>query len=188
MNNQSAEHVLVVGGSGMLRGLCLALAGRGRTVTVIGRTPQRLSRLVKESNGLPGSIHALAVDYRDDDRLRRALETVTPKFGTITLAAVWVHSTAPQAPYSVAEFVQGRYFHVLGSAVADPSRPDDTRRAHFEAIPAIVYHEVILGFVPGPFGSRWLTDDEICAGVLQAIDADQPRFIVGTVEPWSARP
>lgn len=188
MSDQRAEHALVVGGSGMLRGLCLALAGRGLTVTVIGRTPQRLARLVKDSNDLPGRIHTLAVDYRDDDYLRRALAMVTPKFGPITLAAVWIHSTAPHAPYSVAEFIQGRYFHVLGSAVADPSRPDDTRRARFEAIPAIVYHEVILGFVPGPFGSRWLTDDEISAGVLQAIDEDQPRFIVGTVEPWSARP
>ncbi|NLG69565.1 MAG: hypothetical protein GX496_08420 [Firmicutes bacterium] len=50
------------------------------------------------------------------------------------------------------------------------------------------YREVILGFVVEPSGSRWLTHDGISPGVLEAIDRDAPRWIVGTVEPWSARP
>lgn len=62
------------------------------------------------------------------------------------------------------------------------------RRARFEALPNIVYHEVILGFVTEGEDSRWLTHDEISRGVLTAIDGQASRFIVGTVEPRSARP
>jgi hypothetical protein len=47
---------------------------------------------------------------------------------------------------------------------------------------------VILGFVLEGGHSRWLRNAEISQGVLQAIDTDAKRFVVGTIEPWSARP
>jgi hypothetical protein len=37
-------------------------------------------------------------------------------------------------------------------------------------------------------GSRWLTNQEISAGVIRAVDGDAPLSMVGVVEPWSARP
>jgi hypothetical protein len=80
------------------------------------------------------------------------------------------------------------YFHVLGSAADDPSQPDDARRSRFAALSDLVYHEVILGFIVDRGTSRWLTHDEISAGVLAAIDRGAPRSIVGTTRPWSARP
>src|SRR4029450_6847483 len=50
-------------------------------------------------------------------------------------------------------------------------RVSGTRRWPLAPVPlAIAYREVLLGAV----GGRWLTHDEIAAGVLQAVDADEP--------------
>jgi len=56
-----------------------------------------------------------------------------------------------------------------------------------DALP-IDYQAVVLGFVVDNGASRWLNNDEISAGVLSAIDSEKPVAIVGTVEPWSAKP
>ena len=186
-------HALVVGGTGMLRGASLGLAARGYTVSVVARRQSRLDALVQEAAGLKGTIHPIALDYRDTGALKAALVKARTRFGPIELAVVWIHSIAPAAPLAVAHHVgspqrPGRFFHVLGSAAADPSRPDPQRRAVFASVANIRYREVILGFVREGRGSRWLTHDEISAGVLAAVEADRPRFIVGTVEPWDLRP
>jgi hypothetical protein len=47
---------------------------------------------------------------------------------------------------------------------------------------------VVLGFVLEAGKSRWLTNAEISDGVFAAIAAQAPHSIVGTVEPWSAKP
>lgn len=177
----------------MLRGLCLALAGRGWTVSVVARRRQRLADMERATAGTGGRIHPIALDYRDALALTAALADAMSDNGRVDLAVAWIHGTAPEAPLAVARAVADPerpvpYFHVLGSAAADPSRPDPERRARFAAVPGIAYHEVILGFVLTAQGSRWLTDEEISSGVLRALEAGEPRYIVGTVEPWSARP
>ena len=48
--------------------------------------------------------------------------------------------------------------------------------------------QAILGFVVEGGRSRWLTDAEIAAGVLAAIDGDEDPSVVGTVRPWTMRP
>lgn len=186
-------HALVVGGTGMLRGVVLELAARGFAVSVVARGLSRLEALAREAAAGGGLVHPVTVDYHDTAALDRALAAACDRWGAIELAVVWIHRTAPAAPMVVARWVggpqrPGRFFHLLGSAVADPSRPDPQRRAAYEALPHLVYREVILGFVTEGHRSRWLTHQEIAAGVVAAIDADQPRFIVGTVEPWDRRP
>lgn len=189
----AAPHALVIGGTGMLRDLSLALAGQGRTVSVVARHQEGLAGLERAAAGGRGRIHPIALDYRNTAALTEALAGAIASSGRVDLAVAWIHGTAPEAPLAVARAVASpdrpvHYFHVLGSAAADPSRLDPGRRAGFEAIPGLIYHEVILGFVLTPHGSRWLTNQEISTGVLRALDAGEPRYIVGTVEPWSARP
>lgn len=181
-------HALVIGGTGMLRGTSLELAARGYIVSVVARSQDRLARLQQETAKSPGDIHPIALDYRDSDALRAALQAASKQHGAISVAVVWAHSIAPEAPYIAAETVRGHYVHVLGSAGADPSRPDTGRRERFAAFQHLRYTEAILGFVRQGGRSRWLTNAEISAGVLQALDGQDERFIVGTVEPWSARP
>ena len=63
-------HALVVGGSGMLAGLCHLLAVDGWQVTIVGRDEAKLARAVA---GDP-RLHAVSVDYEDLDAFSAALE------------------------------------------------------------------------------------------------------------------
>jgi hypothetical protein len=191
----TVSHALVVGGTGMLREVSIELARRGHVVTVVGRRKERLSSLARdaESRAAKGIIHPVAVDWHDTQAFSRGIEQAVSMHGPIRLAVVWIHGSAPEAPFAAARLAGSpqepcRWFHVLGSSAADPSRPDDRRRARFAAIKNIQYHEVILGFVLENGRSRWLTNEEISGGVLRAIDIGSSRFVVGTVKPWSARP
>jgi hypothetical protein len=56
-----------------------------------------------------------------------------------------------------------------------------------EGLP-IDYQAVVLGFMLEGAKSRWLTNAEICDGVLAALQSERALSIVGTVEPWSAKP
>lgn len=177
----------------MLQGASLGLVKRGCTVSVVARRQAGLDALVRAAAGSSGALQPIAVDYRDTAALTAALAAARDRFGAFGLAVVWIHSTAPVAPLAVAKMVgspgvPGRYFNVLGSASADPSRIHPEEQAAFAALDNVKYREIILGFVLEGRGSRWLTDAEISAGVLAAVDADQPRYIVGTVEPWRLHP
>ncbi len=189
-----AGHALVVGGTGMLAPVTIQLAERGRTVTVIGRRKSRLAKLQRAAGEVSHQLNGVALDYRDGAALESALGAAVAEHGPVDLVVAWVHSVAPDAPLAIARALGGvaeeslRYIHVLGSAAADPSAPDAQRREAFEALPGVTYEEVILGFVMDWRSSRWLTNDEISAGVLRVIDDPTPRSIVGVVRPWEARP
>ena len=193
-NNRCASHAFVIGGTGMLRQVSLTLAKRGYNVSVLARNPKRLSAMKEAAAGFSGKIETFSLDYRDGEALRKSLQDAVKQFGPIELVVAWIHGIAPQAPQIVGKYVSTRqnqtcrFFHVLGSASSDPSRSDNQRRAQFEGLDHLLYREVVLGFVKAKEYSRWLTHEEISAGVLEAIDQDQPRWIVGTVQPWSARP
>ncbi len=178
----------------MLKGVSLALALRADVVSVVGRKRERLSSLQEEARAGGGCrIHPISVDYRDTRGLLQALLQARQRFGPIGPCVVWIHSTAPEAPLAIAGAVATPvqacpYFHLLSSQAVDPASPERGWRTSFEQFPRIEYHEVILGFVQGPEGSRWLTHREVCEGVMTAIEMRVPRFIIGTVTPWSARP
>lgn len=165
---------LVVGGTGMLLGLVRELLAAGDEVWTLARHAPDMTH---------PRLHPLMVNYRDSDALRRVLTPLAP----FDRAVVWIHSTAPEAPFVVAGAVRGPFFHVLGSAAADPSRPDDGRRTRFAA-QGTDHREIVLGFVREGARSRWLTDAEISAGVWEAVRGDLRRAVVGTVTPWEARP
>jgi hypothetical protein len=173
------ERALIVGGTGMLAEVARTLSARGVATSVLARHVKRV----------PDGTHGIACDYRDKDAFVDAVRAAGP----FDLAVVWIHSIAPDAPLALARVLTEpgepvRYVHVLGSAAADPAAPDLGRRAAFESVPGVTYEEVILGFVPGRFGSRWLHHHEISDGVVGAVDTPAARTVVGQVEPWSARP
>lgn len=177
----------------MPRDVVLYLTPRYRTVSVIARTQRRLDRLAAEVRERGGTLLSLRIDYRDEDNLRGAVEEAVRKAGPIALAVCWIHSTAPEGPGIVAEIIGAApplstMVHVVGSAVADPSREAQEDRREFERLPFLCYKQAVLGFVPEGNRSRWLTDEEISRGVIDAIESAEPVIIVGTVEPWSMRP
>ena len=182
--------MLVVGGSGMLSGLCLRLAGEGCKVSVIARNPDRLQSLVDKAP--PGGILPVAVDYCDAQAFGRALDRLAgDHHGQPTQAIGWIHDeVAPDVPLQIADHV-GTFWHVMGSAAADPSEPRllaDWRGRIGRRRPGLDYRQIVLGFVVEAQRSRWLTDTEICDGVYDVIRNAQSASIVGTIAPWSRRP
>ncbi|MFZ3007563.1 MAG: hypothetical protein WA047_15455, partial [Phenylobacterium sp.] len=169
-------HTLVVGGTGMLSGLCEALAGDGG----------RLSLLSRQAAGPDG----FACDYYDPAAFRGALDAAVARAGPINLAVAWFHTLKIEAPRLLAERVDGRLFQVLGSAAADPSHPWrlETAREVARDLASCELRQVVLGFKVEAAGSRWLTHDEISAGVLDAVRSDRALTIIGQTKPWSARP
>ena len=188
------SHALVIGGTGMLRGVSLHLAGVVDTVSVIARNDQRLETLASQARrlGKPGEVSPIAVDYAKVAELTRAIRDAAAESGPITLAVVWVHASAPKslaaAAKTLGELGPCRLFHILGSTAADPTveAPEDEP---LRRMPNIRYRRIILGFiVEAAGGSRWLSNTEIAAGVNRAIELDEPEAVIGTVRPWSARP
>ncbi|KQW71494.1 hypothetical protein ASE17_00930 [Phenylobacterium sp. Root77] len=171
------RHALVVGGTGMLSGLVEALAGDGG----------RLSLLSRHASQHPGGIDC---DYHDAAAFSRALEVAVERNGPIDLAIAWFHTLRIAAPRLLAEQVRGRMFQVLGSATADPAHPQRlaTAAAVAEGLQGCQLRQVVLGFQVTGDGSRWLTNEEISGGVLDAVRTDRPLTIIGQVEPWAARP
>jgi hypothetical protein len=177
----------------MLRGVVTWLAEQGWTVSVVARGRERLLALQNEVERLDGSIRPIPVDYRNTGALRAELVTAVRLAGPVELAVCWIHSTAPEAPGVVAEVLGRRstpyrYFRVRGSAARDPSVPDSHDTLLHGMGPPLLYRRVILGFRRDDGGSRWLTDSEIASGVIEAVRADAEHTVVGTTEPWSARP
>lgn len=176
-------HALVVGGTGMLAEVTLELARRYPAVSVLSRHATAFIR----KHASVSNLNALDLDYRNSADLDAGLRSASDRHGPLELAIVWIHSTAPEAPYQLAKYVRGDYYHVLGSSAADPGLQDDGRLERFRAYP-LRYHEVILGFVSSSGHARWLTNQEIVTGVLGALEQARPHTIIGTVRPWSVRP
>lgn len=174
-------HALIVGGTGMLAGLTKWLAEEGHIVSVVSRGREPFPEIAD------GRLYPITVDYRNPDVLRERINETICTNGPISLAVFWIHSDAPDAFGVIADELSAhsadpwRLFHVRGSAVhLHPEAPH---------VPSnCLYHQVVLGFVDEGSGSRWLTDDEISGGVIEAIRSDRERTVVGTLDPWDARP
>lgn len=177
---KSFEHALIVGGSGMLAGLCRSLCEQSDRVSVLARNEKRIRAIAK-------TIAPIACDYNDGVALSEELALLDPP----DLVVAWIHGRAPQARRALAECVraEGRFVAVLGSAHGDPAHPERlAEMAQAAADLPIDYQAVVLGFVVDNGKSRWLNNVEISQGVMLAIESAMPLRIVGTVEPWSAKP
>ena len=178
----------------MLRDASAELARSVAVLTSIARTESSL-RALDACVGAEGCIHELvALDYSQTGKLRSAVRDTSARHGPISLLLAWVHEEkAPDAALALAEeavqFASDlRFFHVLGSMAADPSKSLAEQRRPFEALRRLRYHQIVLGFVPLASGSRWLTNSEISAGVVAAVGRGETESVVGSIRPWSARP
>ena len=181
---------LIVGGSGMLGGLSVQLATQNRQVFVLARNREKLELLANKAK--PANLHPLVCDYRDRNALDVVFDSApSPKFDRIIC---WSHDIADfDIPAYFAQFAAKRFVHIVGSAAANPAQPDmldDMCREFSAHHPGIVYQIVVLGFsiLSGASRARWLTHDEICCGVMDALNHQEKTHIVGQVSPWSRRP
>jgi NAD(P)-dependent dehydrogenase (short-subunit alcohol dehydrogenase family) len=173
-------HALIVGGSGMLAGLCRELCGHADRVSVLARNEKRIRAIAP-------SVEAVSCDYNDRIALDETLALIDPP----DLIVAWLHGRAPHARRALAECVaaEGRFVQVLGSAHGDPAHPERlAEMAEAATGLPIDYQAIILGFAIDNGKSRWLTNAEISAGVFARIESAAALGIVGTVDPWSAKP
>lgn len=178
-------NVMVFGGTGMLSAATQWIIQRARHTTVTGRNEHRLRQLKEGDPGERASFHQL--DYRDTAALKSLLSSTVSRHGSVDLVLSWIHSTAPEALPTIASEVseaspQWRLIHIKGSA-----NDDAAIRARPETPSNCQYREVLLGYRRTDRGSRWLTDEEISAGVVTAIQQNADTTI-GQLDPWSERP
>jgi NADPH:quinone reductase-like Zn-dependent oxidoreductase len=156
----SLGRVLVVGGTGMLAGATVALAARAEALTLVARRPEPLAART--------GADAVALDWAQPDAAAR----IAAVPGGHALGVIWLHDEAcGQARAFEDRLAPGaRLIRVHGSRSTDPAvralREPDPRAGLRRQV-------VILGWhhdPQAPDGQRWLTDAEISAGVLAAVD------------------
>ncbi len=176
--------ILAVGATGMLWEASATWHEQGHAVTLLARSRSRVASKLEQLIRQPPP-DFIEVDYHDLEGLADALGTPHE------CVVAWIHGSAPDALDVILESTKpDRLIHVLGSAVADPSSALAERYLAHYAPRVELYQQVILGFERRKSGStRWLTDEEIAQGVLDAWSAPRDtRVIVGMTRPWSERP
>jgi len=178
-----ADHALLIGMTGMLAPVARQIVGESQHVTLCARGAAKFSFGEKF---LDDKVMKLPLDYTDETHF---LDTLRIR-GPVDLAITWLHPTAHALRNAIADCVVpgGKIVEVMGSAAGRPDGFADERLDAMKSQLGKTYRQVILGFVLDGGTSRWLTHEEICAGVLAAYRGHQPRTIVGTLDPWEKRP
>ncbi|MCM3595355.1 short-chain dehydrogenase [Metabacillus idriensis] len=176
------SHILVVGGTGMLADAAVWLEQHAETVTVIGRKQHRHYKLQTRMK----KVNSLIVDYADNGELRKQIKKAIERFGPITLVVSWIHSYAADALVIISEEVsksaeKWRLFHIQGSS-------SHLEKKTVNVMPNCLYRSILLGFILEADGSRWLTNKEICEGVIKCVEEDNKDMVIGILEPWEKRP
>ena len=84
------RHALVIGGSGMLAKASLWLADHCDKVSVIGRNPNKLNRLLDQSKCR--NIIPIVVDYYDKEQFRNQINHSMANHGPFEMVVAWIHS------------------------------------------------------------------------------------------------
>lgn len=187
-SSSQAKHVLVVGGTGMLRPTSLALANQYPLVTVIARNSNRLHDLWEEARDQGLRINPLQLDYKEPDHLRLALTDTVQHLGPVDIVVAWIKQNAEEANTTIAQILNNQqrpvqYYDLIGSFhYKDFEVEEEERKALFEDYANIAYHQIKLGLQwddEAQDDTRWLTYEEITDGVLKAMKANTPEYFIG---------
>ena len=176
------DHVLIVGGSGMLAGLARSLCDHAAKVSVLARNEKRI-------RAIGDAIEPIACDYNDGVALSEALSQIEVARSRRRLDSRPRAACPPRASPNAC-VAEGRFVQVLGSAHADPAHPERLAEMEkaVEGLP-IDHQTVVLGFV---VGDRQVALADQCGNLRRRVRRHRVRSsrvsIVGTVEPWSAKP
>ncbi|MFT5195187.1 MAG: hypothetical protein ACI85U_002206 [Candidatus Promineifilaceae bacterium] len=185
------NHVLMIGTTGMLSTATYGLALKTNTLTCVARTQQSLKVIEGGLDRHGPTFFPVQVDYINSELFMHEVKMAWKK-RPFDLVVAWLHSNGSVSFNQLLAFLSQQehktdFYHIVGSAAADPSAQHTQISPQIEG--GLRYHQVILGFqIESDNRSRWLHHGEINSGVLQAIQSSRPKTIIGTVEPWSARP
>ncbi|MGE7690174.1 short-chain dehydrogenase [Lysinibacillus sp. NPDC097214] len=177
---------LVIGGTGMLKDVSLWLIQQGNHVTVIGRQQKKMQNLINEVKN-DSKLSPLLVDYTNYNSFKLALIESQHTNGSFDCIIAWIHGSDKRVWESVLEVIPTTknmiLYHIKGSS---SFIKNDRTKSYLPS--NIVYREVKLGFViEKNNSSRWLTNNEIAQGIIDAIKQEIPEKHVGVFEPWNMR-
>ena len=156
---------LVIGGTGMLAAATLWLADHSGATIVVAR---------RASAFCGGDERLLPVDVDwNSAEFRERVSAAVDRMGPVTSALLWLHEPEPVLQWLLPRIAGARVVLVLGSQDGRPELPTSAK--------SVV--AVRLGSMATSSGRRWLTDDEICAGVIVALQDGRPRVIGELVPP-----
>lgn len=175
------EHILIIGGSGILRSVCRRLAEDGNVVSVVARNKDRIVEMIAETQKAQGLINPIAVDYNDIPALQQKLIEAVAHLGSPLFTITRINPEAFLARQSVAGFLND---HAAGSRMfdllcgqADSSNLVGLLSAHnFK----IMYRRIILGSIGEGDNSRRADHGEVLVGILEAIKQDRVDFVIGS--------
>jgi hypothetical protein len=185
------SHALVIGATGMLQAAAIKVARRSNYFSAVARSVDSLQRLERRLANIKGGRSLLPLDWNDADSFLSTLAEHADVIGSPTLVVAWVHE--PLLGVRIANLFSSahhpcEFFHILGSAVAAPGSDSAWLRGQIRNEGALAYRQIVLGYCRNSSNSRWLTDEEISAGVLDAVQQKTACHIVGQIAPWSERP
>ncbi|MCT1902371.1 short-chain dehydrogenase [Oceanobacillus sojae] len=182
------SHILVVGGTGILSEASLWLTNNSAKVSIIARDQGKMERLMSKAH--PDTfITPLLVDYKDSAALKENIKNCIQQDGPIDLVIAWIHSSSNHALDIVSREVAQqsstwKLYHVLGSS----SNLAQIKEAAVKKYSGCQYRQIQLGFILEKEHSRWLTNQEISEGVIDAVANEKSVKVIGTLEPWDRRP
>ncbi len=166
--------VLFVGGTGMLAPAARWIAARSPRMHLAARHPEPLATAI--------GARPLVLDWHDRAAGPSRLQALIAEPPELLIS--WLHDDAIWIAAVLEALLpaDGRSIRVHGARSADPevlrSRDPDPRAD-------LRRQTVILGWRPDPAGEggrRWLTDDEISGGVIEAVlSPAASRIVVGEV-------
>ncbi len=170
MTELPLNNTLIVGGTGMLAEVSRFLALHSTTLTLAARHPENLARELGAT--------AVTLDWADPEQAVLVVRDL-PEFDLIVS---WLHDDGAWLAEHLEALLLpgGRSIRVHGAASRDATR---LSKRNTGSRPDIMRQTVILGWVNGPAGKRWLQNPEICAGITEAIKKNTlPVVVVGTLE------
>ena len=166
----------------MLRKTSLHFVAKGGTTFVLSRNMNNsLTTLVGESGGF---VIPVEVDYSDRARLKQTLEKTFLSSGYPDTVIAWIHSHAAEAHFTIAKLLEEHgqpfdYYEIHGYTDRDIQQHYSSLKERFNSLVFTEYHLIQLGYEIEDGIRRWLTNEEISTGVIEAVEKAENVYIVG---------
>lgn len=173
------KHVLIIGGTGMLKGAVISLLDEYDIISVLSRNDEKFNNLKTEAGNRAKKLNRIKCDYTDYQELTAQLIKAIGELNEISLVISWIHSTAALAPAIAAKVINHQrtkcnYYDIIGST-------GESRESSFTPFENITYHKIQLGYIKEGDANRWLSDEEICSGVIEAVKGGKKESTIGEV-------
>lgn len=184
------DHILAIGTTGMLSGATYDLALKTNRLTCVARTTRSLKLIEGGLDRHGPTFTPIQADYEHPEPFMAQIKKIGSR-RPFDLVIAWMHNTGKESLHQLFDYlsqqsIETHFYQLVGSAAADPLKPTEMLVPPLNS--QLHYHQIILGFQITNGRSRWLNHGEISRGTLEAIKTQAQQTVIGTVEPWDARP